>query len=256
MVWSTQSYYKIANLLIQWIGSLIFICVSYTSFAQSKPNKYGLQITQNAKELLQQTAADSNMQMVALTQLIPQLTLDLKYSTTDNFIKQRLYPRGLQETYLRLPAASALQKVQAALKPMGLALKIWDAYRPYSVTEKMWEPVKDDRYAANPATGSGHNRGIAVDLTLISLHSGKELDMGTSFDHFSDTAHSNFDKLPTEVLKNRKLLKTLMEQHGFKVLDTEWWHFYLPESKKFPLMNLSFRQMKQYYRQIKKKQRP
>jgi D-alanyl-D-alanine dipeptidase len=122
----------------------------------------------------------------------------------------------------------------------GLGLKIFDAYRPYSVTEKMWEPVQDDRYAADPKKGSGHNRGVAVDLTIINLKNNEALDMGTGFDNFSDTAHHAFTNLPEDVLQNRLLLKNIMEQHGFKALDTEWWHYSLPNAKEFELMNISF----------------
>jgi D-alanyl-D-alanine dipeptidase len=211
---------------------------------QVKINQYGLPVITNKQQLNAIVAGDSMMRMLDLKKLIPGIQLDLKYCGKDNFMKQQLYPKKLSTTYLRSPAANALKKVQAALISKGLGLKIWDAYRPYSATVKMWEPVKDDRYAADPKFGSGHNRGIAVDLTIINISSGRELDMGTGFDHFSDTAHSDFKNLPQNVLDNRKLLRTLMEENGFKVLDTEWWHFYLPDAKKYALMDLSFKQLK------------
>jgi D-alanyl-D-alanine dipeptidase len=122
----------------------------------------------------------------------------------------------------------------------NLNLKIFDAYQPYSVTEKMWEKVKDDRYAADASKGSGHNRGAAMDLTLIDLKTGKELPMGTGFDNFSDTAHHGFSGLPEEILQNRNLLKSIMEKYGFKQLSTEWWHFYLPNSSSFELLDIPF----------------
>ena len=113
----------------------------------------------------------------------------------------------------------------------GLGLKIWDAYRPYAATQLMWNLVKDERYVANPAKGSGHNRGLAVDVTLINLQTGKELDMGTPYDHFSDTAHQSFVRLATEdILQNRKLLQATMEAAGFTALETEWWHYYWPKN--------------------------
>jgi D-alanyl-D-alanine dipeptidase len=125
------------------------------------------------------------------------------------------------------------------LKKQQLSLKIWDAYRPYSVTLKMWELIHDDRYVADPAKGSGHNRGIAVDLTIISLKDGKELDMGTNFDNFTDTAHQDFKNLPENVLNNRKLLRNLMVANGFKIFDTEWWHYYYGEGE-FNILDVSF----------------
>ena len=181
--------------------------------------------------------------MLSINKSIPGIIVDLKYCGTDNFMKQKLYPYS-NDTYLRKQAVLSLAAVQKKLNEKGLGLKIWDAYRPYAVTEKMWEPVKDDRYAADPKFGSGHNRGVAVDLTIIDLVTKEELNMGTGFDHFSDTAHVNFKFLSETVLHNRFLLQKLMEENGFKVLSTEWWHFYLPDAKKYELLNLSFKQLK------------
>ncbi len=156
---------------------------------------------------------------------------------------RKLYP-ALHTTYLRLPAVKALKKIAEELYNENLTIKIFDAYRPYSVTEKMWEAVKDDRYAADPSKGSGHNRAIAVDLTLIDLHTKKELSMGTGFDNFSDTAHQDFKGLPKSILQNRRLLKAIMEKYGFISLETEWWHFSLPDANHFELLNISFNELK------------
>ena len=133
--------------------------------------------------------------------------------------------------------------MQLKLNEMGLGLKIFDAYRPYAVTEKFWELVHDERYVANPANGSGHNRGTSLDLTIIYLENGQELNMGTDFDNFTDTAHHSFTNLPESILQNRMLLKSLMEQNGFKALETEWWHYSLPNSKQYELLNLSFKKL-------------
>jgi D-alanyl-D-alanine dipeptidase len=162
---------------------------------------------------------------------------------------QKIYP-SLHTTYLRLPAAKALKKIVAELKNENLSVKIFDAYRPYSVTEKMWEIVKDNRYAADPAKGSGHNRGVAVDLTLIDLHTKKELPMGTGFDNFSDSAHTDFIELPDSVLQNRRLLKTVMEKYGFKSLDTEWWHFSLPGANAYELLDVPFDDLKKLTKKL------
>ena len=237
--------YKIQKRFISTLIAILFLLTNLSGICQAQiTNKYGLYIVEKKQELKKIVAADSTMDMVDIKKNIPGVQLDLKYCGRDNFMKKQLYPANLKTTYLRKPAAASLQKVQAALNKKGLGLKIWDAYRPYAVTEKMWEPVKDDRYAADPKFGSGHNRGIAVDLTIVDTATGKELDMGTGFDHFSDTAHSDFKNLPAVVLQNRKLLRNLMEENGFKVLDTEWWHFYLPDSKKYALLNISFKALK------------
>ncbi len=180
--------------------------------------------------------------MVDLKTAIPSLVLDLRYAGINNFMKERLYP-PITTTWLRKTAADSLIKVQKQLSAMGLGLKIFDAYRPYSVTEKMWEPVQDDRYAADPKKGSGHNRGIAVDLTIINLKNGRELNMGTGFDNFTDSAHHAFTNLPEEILQNRLLLKKIMETHGFKALDTEWWHYFLPDAANYELMDISFKEL-------------
>ncbi len=137
------------------------------------------------------------------------------------------------------------EKIQNELKEKGLGLKIFDAYRPYSVTKIMWGKVKDDRYAADPKKGSGHNRGIAVDLTIIDLKTHEELNMGTGFDNFTDSAHHDFKNLPEAILQNRSILKSIMEKYGFKALGTEWWHYSLPNANDFELMDLPFKKLKQ-----------
>ena len=226
------------------VVSIIFNFAELTATAQSNiGNKYGLNIVDNAKILQTEIVKDSNNKMIDLKKAIPSLIIDLRYTTTNNFMHRPLYP-SLHTTYLRLAAVNALKKVVIALNNKNLTLKIFDAYRPYAVTEEMWEVVKDSRYAADPANGSGHNRGTSVDLTLVNIRSKKELDMGTGFDNFSDTAHQDFSALPTTVLQNRILLKTTMEKYGFVSLDTEWWHFSLSDAKNYELLNIPFDELK------------
>ncbi len=202
-------------------------------------NQYGLHIITTVRELQQTIDSNPNKRMIDIKALVPEIVLELRYATTDNFMNRKLYP-SIQTSYLRAPAAIALQKLAEELKKKNLTLKIWDGYRPYSVTEAMWEPVKDDRYAADPKLGSGHNRAVAVDLTLIDTNTKKELDMGTGFDNFSDTAHHNFKALPSQVLQNRMLLRSLMEKYGFMALESEWWHYYIPDAKNYELMDVPF----------------
>lgn len=181
--------------------------------------------------------------MVLLNNYVSGLVFDWKYATTDNFTKQILYtnPNG----FMRLEAAQALQKVANELKELGLGLKVFDAYRPYSITKKMWLVVPDEKYAANPAKGSGHNRGAAIDLTLYDLKTGKELPMPTSFDNFTEKAHNDYMQLSSEILTNRSLLKNTMIKFGFIPLETEWWHFYLPNAaQRFELLDFDFETMK------------
>lgn len=209
----------------------------------AQKNKYGLYVIEDVQTLQQNIDENPSKGMVDLSTLKPRILFDLKYTTTDNFMNEVLYP-PIRTTWLRKPVAEALEKAANEFALLNLGIKVFDAYRPYSVTEKMWEPVKDNRYAADPATGSGHNRGISVDLTLIDLRTGKELTMPTGFDNFSDTAHQSFMDLSPEILKNRALLKQVMEKYGFIALSTEWWHFYLPNASEYELMNIPFEEMR------------
>lgn len=218
---------------------LLFLTINFSVKAQPALNKYGLLVISKSKDFKAIIAKNENMAMLDIKN-IPGVVIDLAYVKQDNFMKAPLYPYT-KTSYLRKPAVLALIEVQKELGAKGLGIKIWDAYRPYSVTEKMWEPVKDERYVANPASGSGHNRGISVDLTIVKLDTKEELNMGTGVDHFSDTAHLNFKGLPGDVLANRQLLRTVMERHGFIPLETEWWHYYLPNAKNYELLDLSFK---------------
>lgn len=232
------------QLNIQLIIFVVFSIVpAFNSFAQVAVQNYP-EVTKNLKEYRIQVENNSDKKMVELKSIIPGLVYDIRYATTNNFMHRKMYPGKTNYTFLRKPAAESLLNVQKELNEKGLGLKIFDAYRPYSVTMKFWELVHDERYVANPAKGSGHNRGIAVDLTIIKLKTGDELNMGTGFDNFTDSAHQVFTDLPKEVLQNRALLKSTMEKYGFKALETEWWHFYLPDGDKFEVLDISFKKLK------------
>ncbi|MEP7142842.1 MAG: M15 family metallopeptidase [Ferruginibacter sp.] len=229
---------------IKSVWVLFFLTNSFDNYAQDTVyNKYGLWVMSNNAVYRATVSKDADKEMVDLSKIVPGLVFDLKYSGNDNFMKTKLYP-PLKTTFLRKRVALALAEVQKDLNRQGLRLKIFDAYRPYAVTEKMWELVKDDRYAADPKTGSGHNRGIAVDLTAIDLQTKEPLNMGTEFDNFTDTAHHNFTALPKEVLLNRLLLRNIMEKNGFKALETEWWHYFYSDGAKYELMDISFDELR------------
>jgi zinc D-Ala-D-Ala dipeptidase len=239
---------KIAKRLHIAISAVLFFSLLvFTSDAQPlKTSSYGVQYIASEKSYRHTLTLDSNKTMVELKPLMPGLIYDLHYATADNFVKRPVYPVRTDVTFLRSPAAKALQKVQSELQHKGLGLKIFDAYRPYSVTVKFWELIKDERYVANPAKGSGHNRGLAVDLTIVDLKTGVELDMGTGFDNFTDSAHHTFTQLPITVLQNRKLLKEVMLKHGFNLLETEWWHYYWPNDRKYEVLDLDFKKLKKF----------
>ena len=195
-------------------------------------------------EFKKMTLKNPNLKMIELQKIIPNIKYELHYATTDNFTKVRLYPKNLTKTFLRKKPAEALAEAAKELSTMGIGFKIWDAYRPYSVTQKFWELIHDERYVANPAKGSGHNRGIAIDLTLIDLKTGEELNMPTKFDDFSEKAHHGFQQLSPMQIKNREILKLTMEKHGFLKFQTEWWHYSWPNKNEYDVLDLSFSKLK------------
>jgi D-alanyl-D-alanine dipeptidase len=196
------------------------------------------------REYKKKILANPSLKMVELQKIIPNIKYELHYATTDNFTKVRLYPKNLTKTFLRKKPAEALAEAAKELSTMGIGFKIWDAYRPYSVTQKFWKLIHDERYVANPAKGSGHNRGIAIDLTLIDLKTGEELNMPTKFDDFSEKAHHGFQHLSPIQIKNREILKSTMEKHGFLKFQTEWWHYYWPNGNDYDVLDLSFSKLK------------
>ena len=159
---------------------------------------------------------------VRLKDLSADFVYELKYATPDNFLKQAVYDCG--ECYLRKSTAEALVKANEAFKQLGYRIKLFDCYRPLSVQKKMWKILPGTHYVANPAKGSKHNRGAAVDLTLVDAQ-GKELNMGTPFDFFGKEAHHTYTQHSKEVLENRKLLKETLDKYNFKSIYSEWWHY-------------------------------
>lgn len=170
--------------------------------------------------------------LVDISQAAPSILLDIRYATADNFTKTVLYPAG--RCLLRRSAAEKLSQVQAGLRSAGLGLKVWDCYRPLSIQKKLWALVPDPRYVADPAKGSRHNRGAAVDLTLVDDR-GRELEMPTSYDDFSERAHRDFQGASTQAVINRGILEKYMSGKGFFGLPTEWWHFDAEGWKDFPI---------------------
>ena len=166
--------------------------------------------------------ADSTF--VRLADFSDEFVYDMRYATENNFLKAKVY--DCAECYTRVKTAKALIKANKEFREKGFKIKFFDCYRPNSVQYKMWAIVPNPQYVANPVKGSIHNKGGAVDITLVTLD-GEVLDMGTDFDFFGKRAyHDNLD-LPQEILDNRKLLKETMEKHGFWSIRTEWWHYNL-----------------------------
>lgn len=151
-------------------------------------------------------------------------SFDMRYATTNNFLKAKVY--DCAECYTRVKTAKALIRANKVFMTMGYRIQFFDCYRPNSVQYKMWELFPNPQYVANPVKGSIHNKGGAVDITLIDFD-GKKLDMGTDFDFFGKEAHHDYTALSTTVIENRTLLKETMEENGFWSIRTEWWHYNL-----------------------------
>jgi D-alanyl-D-alanine dipeptidase len=172
--------------------------------------------------------------LIDIQSINPGVRLDLRYATENNFTHQKVYEQA--RCFLRPETAQRLSDVQEELEKQHLGLKIFDCYRPLSVQRKFWALVPDERYVANPAKGSRHNRGAAVDLTLVR-DDGTELPMPTPFDDFTVKAHRDYMNLPQEVIANRELLERTMVKHGFLPMPTEWWHFDLSGWERFPILD-------------------
>lgn len=149
---------------------------------------------------------------------------ELKYATSDNFLKAKVY--DCPACFLRLKTVKALIEANKEFVKKGYKIKIFDCYRPLTIQKKMWELVPNPAYVADPSKGSIHNRGGAVDITLVDTK-GKELDMGTPFDFFGIEASHNYSDVSLEVKQNRALLKNTMLKNGFKSFESEWWHYNL-----------------------------
>ena len=149
---------------------------------------------------------------------------DMKYATSDNFLKAKVY--DCAECFLRLKTVKALINANLEFIKKGYKIKLFDCYRPLDIQKRMWAIVPNPDYVANPSKGSIHNRGGAVDITLVDAN-GKELDMGTTFDFFGIEASHNYQNLSQEIKSNREVLKSTMIQNGFNPLDSEWWHYNL-----------------------------
>jgi D-alanyl-D-alanine dipeptidase len=201
---------------------------------------YAQPALQNLEAYRASVVQNGNNQLIKINKKHKGIQLDLVYASPYNFVKKAVYPQGLTYTFLRKPAYKALLSVVSELQKQNLGIKIFDAYRPYNVTKVLWSIVPDERYAANPKNGSYHNRGLAIDLSLFDLKTGKTLNMGTGFDNFSDTAHHHFNALPKEILNNRVLLKKVMEQYGFKALESEWWHYTFKTDTIYSVLNIPF----------------
>ncbi len=182
--------------------------------------------------------------LVELIKLDTSIHLDIRYATTNNFVGRPVYKEA--RAFLQRPAAKALIRVNESLKPLGYGLVVFDGYRPWSVTNLFWKVTPPDKhnFVANPAHGSIHNRGCAVDLSLYDLTTGKEIQMTGNYDEMTERSYSDYTGGTEEQRKMRDLLRTKMEDEGFKVIRDEWWHFDYKDWKQYRITNVPFEKIK------------
>jgi len=179
---------------------------------------------------------------VDVTTVEPTIVVDMRYASTHNFTGVAVYP--VARCVLRRDIAERLGRVQRELATRGLGLKVWDCYRPISVQQRFWAMVPDSRYVTEPVVrdgqpvdGSKHNRGAAVDVTLVDA-SGAEIAMPTDYDDFSERAHRGYLGGNPQAVRNMRILEVAMVREGFEPLPTEWWHFDGPGWEKYPLSDV------------------
>ena len=185
-----------------------------------------------------QSANVSDTSFVNLKEYSTDFVYDMKYATSDNFLKAQVY--DCPECLLRLKTVKSLLAANRSLVKMGFKIKLFDCYRPLDIQKKMWKIVPNPSYVADPAKGSIHNRGGAVDLTLVNAN-GKELDMGTGFDFFGVEASHDYPNLSQEIKDNRRFLKKIMMAHNFEALDSEWWHYTLKSAANDSVSNAKWK---------------
>jgi D-alanyl-D-alanine dipeptidase len=179
--------------------------------------------------------------LVELTALDPSIRLDVRYATARNFLGRPVYTEA--RAFLQRPAAEALVRAHRSLEPKGYGLLVFDGYRPWSVTKLFWDetpPAKRD-FVANPARGSKHNRGCAVDLTLFDLATGREVEMPSGYDEMTERASPDYPGGAPEQRAARDLLRGAMEAEGFTVEPNEWWHFNHKDWPRYPILDVPFR---------------
>jgi len=221
--------------------SVIIACLGLScshSVKEDSKNPYHLKIVQSIAEYRAQVKANPQMELVNIKNAVNDVVLDIRYATDNNFTKHVIYTAPM--AYARKPVVEALKHIRDSLAFHNLGLKIYDAYRPYAATLHFYEVYPDTNFVANPRFGSRHNRGCAVDLTLIDKRTGEEIPMPSGFDDFSDKALPGYANLPDTVIADRAFLLSVMTHFGFTRYPTEWWHFDYNGWKNFPLMDLSF----------------
>jgi zinc D-Ala-D-Ala dipeptidase len=178
--------------------------------------------------------------LVELDKLDPTIKLDIRYATKNNFLGKKVYKEA--RAFLQRPAAEALVRVNQKLRGGGYGLVVHDGYRPWSVTKIFWDVTPEDKkiFVADPARGSRHNRGCAVDLSLFDLKTGATVKMPSEYDEMTERAHINYECATPEAKRLREMLRAAMTAEGFAVYEPEWWHYDYKDWKEYPILNVKF----------------
>lgn len=221
---------------------LLLITVCLSACAQNNAqNKYGLKIVNDFQTYKAALKKNPNLELVDIKKTIPSVVLDIRYATKNNFMQQVMYKQA--RAFARKPVVEKLKLIQASLRKKGYGLKIYDGYRPYAVTVSFYEKASDKNFVANPSKGSKHNRGCAIDLSIIDLKTGKDVPMPTPYDSFEAAAAPHYTDLPPQIIKNRDFLINTMQANGFKVIYNEWWHFDFIGWQAYDLMDIPFEKL-------------
>lgn len=183
-------------------------------------------------------------ELVELTRLDKTIRLDVRYATSNNFLGRPVYKQA--RAFLQRPAAEALVRVNRALRKKGYGLVIHDGYRPWSVTKIFWDATPENKreFVADPAKGSRHNRGCAVDLSMFELKTGKIVSMPSAYDEMTERSHINYAGGTEAERRVRDILRQAMETEGFVVYDPEWWHYDYKDWQQYPILNISFSEIR------------
>ena len=178
--------------------------------------------------------------LVELIKLDKKIRLDIRYASANNFLGRPVYTEA--RAFLQRPAAEALVRANQSLRKQGYGLVIHDGYRPWAVTKIFWDATPEDKkqFVADPAQGSKHNRGCAVDLSIFDLKSGKIVEMPSGYDEMSERSHINYTGGTDAARRLRDMLRSAMEAEGFAVYEPEWWHYDYKDWKEYPILNTSF----------------
>jgi D-alanyl-D-alanine dipeptidase len=180
--------------------------------------------------------------LVEIVKLDPTIRLDIRYATTNNFMGRPMYRQA--RAFLQRPAAEALVRAHQSLKPLGYGIVVFDAYRPWNVTKTFWDAATEEQrkieFVANPQKGSRHNRACAADVSLFELSTGREIQMPSGYDEFTERAYPTYTGGSVEARARRDLLRQAMEAAGFTVYPAEWWHFDYKDWREYGILNIPF----------------